>query len=100
MTKDKLQIPCLNEKIIDQKRIYNYRQWLKRFEQYTKKIYNIDIGLQTEKGTITETEWNTKEEKTQQNFLCSLRLEATHQIPLSKYQTEPDKIEIDKLIKL
>ena len=45
-------------------------------------------------------EWNTGEEKRQQDFLWALGLEAKHQITKSEYQTDPDNIKIDKLIKL
>ena len=40
MAEDRKKLPCLNEKGIDGKRI----QWLDRFEQYTKRKYEIDIG--------------------------------------------------------
>ena len=45
--------------------------------------------------------WNTKQtEKIQQDFLWALGPETTHQIARSEYQTDPDNIRIDKLIKL
>ena len=37
--------------------------------------------------------------KEQQDFLWALGPEATHQMTRSEYQTEPDKIKIDKLLK-
>ena len=41
-----------------------------------------------------------QKKKKQQDFLCALRPKAINQITQSEYRTEPDKIEIDKLIKL
>ena len=64
MTGDRIQIPCLDVKAIDGKRIYKYQQWLDRFKQYTKRKYNIDIGLLIKEGTFTETEWNLREKHT------------------------------------
>ena len=96
---DRRQIPGLDEKEIDRKRIHNYRQRLERIKRYTESKYDIDIGQLIKEGTITETEWNTKE-KIQQNFILALESEATHQKARSEYRTEPHKIKIDKLTKL
>ena len=46
------------------------------------------------------TEWNTKEEKIQRDFLWALGLNAAHQIPQSEYRTDSDIIKIDKIFKL
>ena len=51
----------LDEKGIDGKRIYNYRQWLKRFKQYTKKEYEIDIRPLIEDETMKEPNGIQKE---------------------------------------
>ena len=64
MTEDRIQTPSLDKNGIDGKRIYNYRQWSERFEQYTKKRYDTDIGALIKEKTMTGTEWDTKEEKT------------------------------------
>ena len=56
-----MQKPCLDGKGIYGKRFYNYRQWLERFKQYTKRKYNIDSGKLIKEETITETERNTAE---------------------------------------
>ena len=45
MTDDRIKLPDLDEKRLDENEIYNYRQRLDRFEQYTKRKYEIDIGL-------------------------------------------------------
>ena len=37
MTEDRIQTPRLEKKGIDGGKIYNYRQWLERFMQNTKK---------------------------------------------------------------
>ena len=53
--------------------------WPDRFKQYTNRKRNIDIGPLFKEGAITETEWKTKKEKIQQDFLWALGPEATHQ---------------------
>ena len=73
---------------------------LDRFKQYTKRKYEIDIGPLFTGETMTGTEWKTKEEEIQQDFLWALEPETTHQITRSEYQTDPDIIKTDKLIKL
>ena len=55
MTEDRIKLPWLDEKRIDEKRIYNYRQWLKRFKQYTKRKYETDIGPLIKEKTMTGT---------------------------------------------
>ena len=92
MTDDRIQIPCLDESWVDVKRIYDYRQVLERFKQDTKRKYEIDTRQLIKEETITEAEWNAKEEETHQDFLWEAGPEATHQILRSPYQTEPDKI--------
>ena len=100
MTDDRVKLPYLDKKGLDGKGIYNYRHWIDRFKQYTKRKYEIDIGL-TKKENLTGTDkWNTKQEKIQQDFLWALRTKARHQITRSEYRTDPDNIKIDKLIKL
>ena len=57
MTEYRIKIPCLDKKGIDVKRIYNYRQWLDRFKQYTKRKYEIDIGPLLEKAMTNRMEY-------------------------------------------
>ena len=100
MTDDRIKLPYLDEIGLDGKRIYNYRQGLDRFKQYTKRKYEIDIRPLSKEETMAGTnEWSTKEEKIQQDFLWALRPKATHQITKSDYRTDPDNIKIDKLKK-
>ena len=99
MTEDRIQKPCLYEEGMVEKKIYNYRQWLKRFKQNTKKKHIIEIGPLIKEGTITKTE-NNLEEKMQQDFLWVLGPKATHRVTRFKYRTTTRKIETDKLIKL
>ena len=96
MTEDKKQTPCLDEKGVEEKRIYIYRQCLERFKQSTKRKYDTESGPLIKEETMNGTEWEVKEEKTQQNFLWAMRPKATHQIKRSENRTEPDKIEIDQ----
>ena len=79
MIKDRIQIPCLDKRGIEGKRIYNYRQWVERFKQYAKNKYNIDIGHPIKERTISETKGNMNEKKIQQDFLWALGSEVTHQ---------------------
>ena len=74
-----MQLPCLDERGTDRKRIYNYPQWLKRFKQYTKRKNIKDIGPLTEEETISETEWITKK-RTDTRYFWALGPETTHQI--------------------
>ena len=101
MTDDRIKLPHLDEKGLDGRRVYNYRQWIDRFKQYTKRKYDIDIGpLIKEKNRTGTYEWNTEQEKIQKDFLWALGPETTHQKTTSEYLTDPDNIKIDKLIKL
>ena len=72
MAEHRIKLPCMDEKEIDGKQIYNHRQWLEQFKQYKKRKHEIDLGPLIKKGTNTETEWNTKEEKRQQDFFLAL----------------------------
>ena len=49
---------------------------------------------------MTGTEWNTKEEKIQQDSLWTLEPKETHQITGSQYRTDTENIKRDKLIEL
>ena len=100
MTEDRVKFPYLDEKVIDGTRIYNNRQWRDRFKHYTKRKYDIHIGPLNKEETLTGTEWNTKEEKIEQDFLWALGPEATHQLTQSENRTDPKNIKIDKLFKL
>ena len=73
------KLPCLDEKGLDGKKFYKYRQQLDQFKQYTKPKYEIDIGPLIKEETMTGTEWNTKEENREQYFLWALGHETTHQ---------------------
>ena len=53
MTEDRIKLPCLDEKGLAGKRIYNYRHWLDRLKQYTKRKYEIDIGPLIKEETMT-----------------------------------------------
>ena len=55
MAEDRIKIPRLDEKGIDEKRIHKHRQWLERLKQYTKTKNDIDIGPLIKEKTITET---------------------------------------------
>ena len=46
-----------------------------------KKKHNKDIGPPIKAGTIAKTEWNTKDEKVQQNIIWALQPKGRHQIP-------------------
>ena len=63
MIEDTIQTPCLDEKGVDLKRIYNYRQWFELFKQYTRRKYVTDIGPLIIEQTMTRTEWDTNEKK-------------------------------------
>ena len=45
---------------------------------------------------ITETEWNTKEEKTEHDAFWAFGTEATRQMTQFEYRAELDKIKTDK----
>ena len=101
MTDDRIKLPYVDKKGLDGQRFYKYRQWIDRFKQYTKRKYEIDIGpLIKEENMPGTDEWNSKQEKIQQDFLWALGTEATQQITRSEYRTKSDNIKIDKLIKL
>ena len=64
MTEDRIQIPYLDRKGVVGKRIYNYRQWLERFEQCSKTKHDTDIGPLIKEKTITGTEWDIRKHTT------------------------------------
>ena len=49
---------------------------------------------------MTWTQWNTKKEKTQQDFMWVLGPETTHQITQSGKRIEKDNFKLDKSINL
>ena len=49
---------------------------------------------------MTRTEWKTKEEKRQRDFLWTLGPEATDQLTRSDYRIDPHNNKIGKLIKV
>ena len=53
MREDRIKLPCLDEKVHAGERIYNYRHWLDRFKQYTKRKYEIHIGPLIKEETMT-----------------------------------------------
>ena len=65
MTGDRKKLPQLGQKGLDGHRIYNYRQWIDRYKQYTKRKYEIDIGpvIKAENKPGTD-EWNIKQKDT------------------------------------
>ena len=65
-----------------------------------RRKYEINIGPLIEEATMTGTDWKTKEEMIQQDFLCALGPEATDQIKRSEYRSEPDNNKLDKILKL
>ena len=85
MAEDRIKLPRLDEKTIDGKKIYNRRQWLERFNQYRKRKNEIDLGPLIKEEQMTGTDWNTQEEKTQQDFLRARGPKATPQILRSEY---------------
>ena len=51
----------------------------------------MDFGPLITEGTVTETEWNTTEEKIQQDSLSAPGAEAAHTITRSEYRTGQNK---------
>ena len=68
MIEDREKLPCMDEKGIDEKTIYNYQQRLDPFKHYTKRKDEIDIRPLIKEQILTGTDWNT-EQKKQQDFL-------------------------------
>ena len=60
-TEGRIQIPCLDKKRIDGKRICNCRQALERLKPNTKRKYNRDIGPLIIEGTIIDNTKDTEE---------------------------------------
>ena len=65
-----------------------------------KRKNEINIGPLIKEEWMTGSEWNTKEEKIQQDIFWSLGPGATHQITRHEIRTDPDNIKIDKIIKI
>ena len=63
MTNDRIQIPCLDEKVIDRKKLYNYRQWLEGFTQNTKRKGDTDIGPLIKEEAMNGIKWEVEKEK-------------------------------------
>ena len=89
----------MDEKEVDEKNPQLSTR-VRTIQSYTKKKYDTDIGPLTKEETKNGIEWDTKEQKTQRDFLWALGPQTTHQATRSKNPAEPDKIVIDKLTKL
>ena len=100
LTEHGKQIPSLDYKGVDGKRIYIYRQRSKPFRESTKRKKDRDSGPLVNEGTMGGIEYDAKEQKIQQDFLWALGPGTTRKAPRSKYRSELDKIKIDKVFKL
>ena len=67
---------------------------VKAIQTLYQNKYDTDIEPITKEETMTRTEWNTKEEKVQEDSLWENGPEATHQTTRTKYQTEPNRTKL------
>ena len=101
MTQEATQIEVPNfEATTDGKKIFTPKQWLERFRQYTKRKYKMDIAELIRGEDLTQTDWATKENQVQDNFIWGIGPEALYQMTRAEYKTEPEKIAIKELIRL
>ena len=96
MTADRTQTPCPDKKKNRREKNSKSPTLSGEIEAIHKKN-NFDIGPLIREGTI-KTQWNA--EKIQQDFLWAVRPGTTRQITKSEHRIVPDKIKVDKLLKL
>ena len=98
---EKNPVPNLKAKASDGNQIFTPRQWLERFQQFTKREHKIDITQLIKGEDITEAGWTAeKETNIQEDFIWGVGPEALYQITRAEYKTEPDSIKIKDLIRL
>ena len=70
MTQEATQHKVPNsEATTDGKKIFTPKQWLERFRQYTKRKYKPDIAELIREEKMTQTDWATKENQIQDDFV-------------------------------
>ena len=93
-------VPNLETKATDGNPVFTPRQWLERFRQFCKREQKIDITPLLKGENITDTNWNSKEQAVQEDFIWAVGPEALYQITRAEYKTEPDSIKVKDLIRL
>ena len=97
----KIQLPYQEDTGLDGKKIYTPIEWTKRFRQYMKRIYKIDIKpILTDDTVPTGDPWDSKEVEIRQDFIWGAGPSAIEIITKREFNTDPDTIKTDKLIQL
>ena len=68
MAENKIEVPNFQD-TSDGKRIFTPKQWLERFQQYTKRKHKLDITELIRGDEITQTGWSGKEAEIQEDFI-------------------------------
>ena len=93
-------VPNLEAKASDGNAVFTPRQWLARFQPFTKREKKTDISLLLKREDVNESGWIGKEQFIQKAFICGVGPEALHQIARAEYKTQPDSVKIKDLIRL
>ena len=93
-------VPNLETKATDGNPVFTPRQWLERFEQFTKRELNINITPLLKGEEITDSGWARKEQAIREEFIWGVGPEALFQITRAEYNTHPDSMKIKDLIRL
>ena len=101
MTTTHIKLPYLEDTGLDGKKLYTPRECTERFRHFTKRILNMDIKqILTDDTVPTGDQWDTKETKIRQNFICGAGPSAIGIITKGEFKTDPDTIKTDYLIQL
>ena len=97
----KIQLPYLKDTGLDGKKIYTPEESTERFQQYIKRIHNIDIKpILTDDTVPTGDPRDTKEPESRQDLIWGAGSSAIEIITKREFNRDPDTIKTDKLIQL
>ena len=96
-SKNNKLLPYLEDGI----KLYTPKEWTERLRNYIKRIYNIHINpRKSGETTPTKNEWTIKQPEITQDFTWWVEPSAVETITKREFNTDPDTINIEKLIQL
>ena len=96
-----LLLPYLDDTGLDGKKLYTAKEWTERMRHYIKRIHDIDIKPALSGETMpTNNGWTEKETTIRQDFIWGAGPSAIEIISKGEFNTDPDTINIEKIIQL
>ena len=96
-----INIPYLEDTGLDGKKLYTPKEWTERLRHYIKRTHDIDIKpILTDGTTPTHADWNTKEPAIRQDIIWGAGPTAIEDITKGQFNTDPDTITAERLLKL